>query len=214
MTIRWPSRIAAFLLWVLAALSATYWLLKVIGVSEAPVTAGVISADAPVVDVQDLARALGPATTPGATAAALPQAQAQAQVQVQDAAARMRLLGVVAGRRSGGVALISVDGELPRPYRVGSLVDASYKLTRVAMRSATLTPTQADGQSFTLELPLDTPEAPKPAGPWGGPATGRPPGLAQPYPVPGLTPRPAVPLAAPAANANPPVRDTEEATKD
>lgn len=191
MTIRWPSRMAAFLLWALAALSASFWLLKVIGVSEAPVVAGAISVETPAIDVRDLARALGPDTPSGATTtvAGMPP------VQAQDASARMRLLGVVAGRRSGGVALISVDGQLPRPYRVGTQVDASHRLTQVATRSATLSPMQTDGQAFTLELPDAAAEVPPRPTAFGGPAAGRLPGLAQGRPVTPPIPSVAVPAA-------------------
>ncbi len=192
MTVRWPSRIAAFSLWALAALSAMYWMLKVGGVAEAPVTVGAISVETPTVDVLGLARALGPDAPAGATTtmAAAPQLQTP-----QDPAARMRLLGVVAGRRSGGVALISIDGQLPRPYRVGSQVDTHYTLTRVATRSATLSPTKPQGQAFTLELPMTTPEVPPRPAPWGGSAASGLPGSARVHPEPGA------PIVAPAANA-------------
>lgn len=148
MTTRWPSRIAAFLLWALAALSATYWLLTVIGASETPVSAAPLGTPTAAVDVQDLARALGPATTPSTGPVA-----ATPQVPAQDPGKRMQLLGVVSGRTSGGVALISIEGQLPRPYRVGSAVDTDYRLSRVDRRSATLSPTQPDGRAITLELP-------------------------------------------------------------
>jgi len=199
MTTRWLSRLAAFSLWALAGWSATFWLLKVIGVSEAPVTASAIGADTPALDVQDLARAFGPAATaePATVAAALP-------IPAQDPGASMRLLGVVAGRTSGGVALIAIDGQPPRPYRVGSQVDANHKLTRVAVRSATLSPTQPDGQRITLELPSAAAEGPPLTVPWGGPAArNRPPALA-PY------------APAPAANSTvvAPAQGTDEPPKD
>ncbi len=200
MTLRWPSRIAAFALWALAALSAVYWLLKVLGVSEAPVTAGAISAEAPAANVQHLALALGPDPAAGIAAAAPGAPPPQ---QAQDPRARMRLLGVVAGRRSGGVALISIEGQPPRAYRVGSPVDAGHTLTRVATRSATLSPAQPGGQAFTLELPaavatetqarpiaVDRPALDKPP-------AGRLPGLAQGNPRQPL----AIPGAATPANS-------------
>ena len=119
----------------------------------------------------------------------------------------MRLLGVVAGRKSGGVALISIEGELPRPYRVGSLIDDSYKLTRVAARSATLSPTQTDGRPFTLELPLAS----------AVPGMPRPPAIAgRELQPPGQTPvtraiagRPPAPAPAP-----PPVGEAEDPPKE
>lgn len=205
MTLRWPSRLAAFSFWALAALSAAYWLLKVIGVSEAPVMAGAIGAEAPAVGMQGLARALGPDPVAG-TALAI-----SATPQAQDPRARMRLLGVVAGRRSGGVALISIEGQPPRPYRVGSPVDANHTLTRVATRSATLSPAQPNGQAFTLELPTAVATEP-PARPAAvdKPAAGRLPGLAQGNPGRPL----AVPGAATPANAAANAAGTQQQPKD
>ncbi len=201
MTIRWPSRILAFLLWVLAALSAAYWLLKIVGLSEAPVTAGAVNADTPAIDVRMLARALGPDATPTDRVLAV-----QAQPPAHNPGDRMRLLGVVAGRTTGGVALISIEGQHPRPYRVGSLVDDSYKLTRVAARSATLSPTQAGGPPFTLELPLAAAD----------PDTPRPPPGARAEPQPPLPPAVNRPIAGrPALPEPPPVGgDAEEPAKD
>ena len=160
MTSRWPPRIAAFLVWALAALSAAYWVLRMVGMSEAPIAAGAIAEPAPAISVADLAKALGPATTtPTATLAGA------AQPMVPDPAARMRLLGIVAGRSNGGVALISIDGQVARPYRVGSQIDDSYKLSKVEKRSATLTPMQAQGADFRLELPASAADAaPRPFG--------------------------------------------------
>lgn len=169
MTSRWPSRIAAFLLWALAAGSAVYWLLRLVGVSETPITAGTVAEQAPAISVADLAKALGPATvTPIG-----PQA-ITVQPSAPDPGARMRLLGVVARRKSGGVALISIDGQVARPYRVGSQIDDSYRLTKVEKRSATLSPVQSTGATILLELPATTtPDAaPRPLG-VGGPISRR-----------------------------------------
>jgi general secretion pathway protein C len=208
MTIRWPSRIAAFTFWALAALSATFWILKTTGLSEAPVKAGAIAVEAPVADLRDLNRALGPALTTGATAAF-----SATQAPGAGLDARMRLLGVVAGRQSGGgVALIAIDGQPPRPYRVGSPIDDRFKLASVASRSATLTPTQADGPAFTLELPT----AQAPAARFGDAGASRPPALSQATPAaprdakPESPPSAALPANAPGA---PPAPEAEEPGK-
>ncbi len=150
---QWPPRVMAFLLWTLAALTATYWLMKSIGLAEAPVRAGTIAAQAPTVNSADLTRVLGPAVLTPATTATT----AAAELAI-DPASKMRLLGVVAGRRNAGVALIALEGQPARPYRVGSKVTADYRLTRVATRSATLAPSADGAASITLEL------APNPAG--------------------------------------------------
>ncbi len=147
MTSRWPPRIAAFLLWALAAGTAVYWLLRVVGMSESRFAADTVAEPAPAISVADLAAALGPATvvSPGAQAVST-------QASAPDRRARMRLLGVVTGRKSGGVALISIDGQIARPYRVGSQIDDAYRLTKVEKGSATLSPMQSTGAAITLEL--------------------------------------------------------------
>ena len=209
MTIRWPSRIVAFMLWALAAMLATFWLLKVAGVSEAPVKAGAIGVETPAVDVQNLARALGPAPVTGTATADVP-------AQISDAGARMRLLGVVAGRKSGGIALIAIEGQPPRPYRVGSQVDANHTLIRVATRSATLSPTQPNSPPCTLEVPPTTTAPAPPLGPWSGAGANRIPGLTQTIPVPAMGANPGVAaIVAPAANDTTitPTPDAAEKTK-
>lgn len=169
MTNRWPSRILGFALWAVAAFSGTFWLLKILGVSEAPVSAAAIATDPPSAQAADVARVLGPAAAPGTAVARRSPAL--------DPASRMRLLGVVANRANAGVALISVEGQPPRPYRVGSQLDGGYTLTRVAIRSATLSPAQEGAAPVTLELtPIGAAAALRPGAPQ--PRAGLPPGPA------------------------------------
>lgn len=143
---QWPPRVMAFLLWMLAALSAGYWLMKTIGLAETPVAAGTIVEQAPAANSADMLRVLGPATRadPGAVAVAtLPR----------DAGAKMLLLGVVAGRRNSGIALISLEGQPARPFRVGATIGDAYRLARVTTRTAVLAPAAQGAASITLELP-------------------------------------------------------------
>lgn len=146
MTLLWPSRIVAFFLWLFVAGSASYWILKFVGLSRLPVGAGVVATDVATASVDDLVRVLGPATAVPTSVVSVDAAPAV------DPSARMRLLGVVANRRNVGVALISLDGQPARPYRVGSALDGGYKLTSVAARSATLSPQQQGVPPITLEL--------------------------------------------------------------
>ncbi len=178
MTKLWPSRIVVLLLWLLLAGSATYWILKFAGTPPSPMTANVVGADAPGVDMASLARVLGPVT------ASAVQLESPAVAPVADPAARMQLLGVVANRRQIGVALIALDGQAPRPYRVGSALEGGYKLTSVAIRSATLASSEPGGGTITLELPTPGNAAA------GVAASGsnrlpqwRPPGAAKPGPT-------------------------------
>ncbi|MEO8542746.1 MAG: type II secretion system protein N [Burkholderiaceae bacterium] len=146
MTKPWPARLVTFFLWALAALSASYWFTKLTGTSGMSATAPALTGDAPSVQQNDLARVFGPGNPAVANAPAAPG------VAAPDPAARLRLLGVVANRAHSGVALISVDGQPPRPYRVGSALDGGWTLQQVGIRSATLAPTASGAASLTLEL--------------------------------------------------------------
>jgi general secretion pathway protein C len=139
----WPARFAAFSLWALAALSASYWFTKVSGTSGVSTVAPALASEPPVVQSDALARVFGPATAVavGTLAVAAP-----------DPSARLRLLGVVANRSRSGVALISVDGQPAKPYRVGSALDGGWTLQQVGTRTATLSPAASNAAAVTLEL--------------------------------------------------------------
>ncbi|MDE2607105.1 MAG: general secretion pathway protein C [Burkholderiales bacterium] len=140
----WTARGTAFLLWALAAASAAFWALRLGG--GGPVTSLPAEPPRPVasVDPAALARLLGGVPSASAPAAAAPSL-----------ASRFRLLGVVAGVRSGeGAAVIAVDGKPPRPYRVGATIDEGVVLQSVRGRQAVLGAPGAGGQALvTLELP-------------------------------------------------------------
>lgn len=145
MTKPWPARLAAFLLWALATVSASFWLMQVRGTSQQVPSATTLAPEAPLAQTADLARVFGPPAMASTGLAAAPN-------PTVDAAARLRLLGVVANRAQAGVALISVDGQPPRPYRVGSELEGGWKLEKVSLRSATLTPADSRAASVTIEL--------------------------------------------------------------
>ena len=143
-SIWWP-RLGAFVLSALAAASLVYWGLKWSSTGAPPVAASLPPVDMAGTDPQALARALG-----GGKAMATPTAPNALAI---DASSRMALVGVVANRRNGGTALISVDGKPARPYPVGARVDENLVLQSVAPRRAVLA-AQLDGAaSVTLELP-------------------------------------------------------------
>lgn len=147
MTKPWPARLAAFILWALAAVSASFWFTKVSGTSRDPVTARTIASDIPTPQSADLARVFGPPGAGPASAGIGPGLPAAA-----DPAARLRLLGVVANRAQVGVALIAVDGQPPRPYRVGSVLQGGWTLQKVGSRSATLASGDSGVAAVTIEL--------------------------------------------------------------
>ncbi len=137
--------VAAGLLWLAAGLSAGYWVLQVWGQSPVTPVSGVaplqVSADAAAV-----ARTLGALpdnTAPSAVAAAPP---------------RYNLLGVVAVGALDGAALIAVDGQPPRPYRVGAPLDGGLVLQAVTRRTVRLGPSL--GAPSTVELTLAEVAAP------------------------------------------------------
>lgn len=78
---------------------------------------------------------------------------------------RYALVGVLAGTRSGeGAALIAIDNQPARVYRVGSQVgEGGPYLQKLQARSAALGPSMQDSASLTLELPAFQPAKLPPA---------------------------------------------------
>jgi general secretion pathway protein C len=137
--------IAAGLLWLAAGLSAGYWVLLAWG--RSPVTP--VSAVAPAqvaADSAAVARTLGavPGAAPtGAVASAAPP--------------RYNLLGVVAVGNRDGAALIAVDGQPPRPYRVGAQLEGGgLVLQAVTRRVVRLGPSLEAPATIELTLPETT----------------------------------------------------------
>ena len=191
---KWLSRTLTLSVWALALLSVSYWVLKLVGSSGTPANVASVTAPAPASVPADLARALGP---PVAVAASpLPAA-----VPVIDPSSRFQLLGVVASRANTGVALISVEGKVARPFRVGSQIADAYTLKSVSTRSATLAPLAADGTGFTIQLVRTT----------DGVATG-PPGLGGIAGLPGFRGLPGLP-GLPAVATPAPTQPTPQPTE-
>lgn len=132
--------------WVLAALSATWWSLKFVGARSSPMSVATLAAPAAGSDLADLAKVFGPPIIAPVVAAVAGAPKAV------DPGTRFVLVGVVADRASAGVALIAVDGKAARPYRVGSPVEDNYTLKSVAARSAVLAPSSQADSALTLEL--------------------------------------------------------------
>jgi len=136
----WPAVLAG-LLWLAAGLSAGYWGLQAWG--RAPVTPVPASASAPpVVDTVLLARALG----------ALPVAEPLAPA-VSAAASRYALQGVVAVGTARGVALIAVDAQPARPFRIGAEVSAGLVLQAVTAQQVRLGAAIGGPTTVMLEMP-------------------------------------------------------------
>ncbi|HEX5783292.1 MAG TPA: type II secretion system protein N [Burkholderiaceae bacterium] len=141
----WP-RLASVLVWGLAGYATLYWGLRLTREADGPVRAP-LAVSAPDIDTQAVARALGAG---GSAPAAAP---------VVDVNVRYVLVGVLAGAATPdghGVALIAVEGQKPRPFAVGSVVDGQWVVQRVTARGVTLQPqgaSAADGAGLTLSMP-------------------------------------------------------------
>ena len=191
---RMPARLSAFVIWALVAASAAFWGLRLlVRAPSAPLHTVAVSESAPM--RADLTRLFG--APPVATAATVPQAPALAS--------RFQLTGVMAPKAPGdhGIALIAVDGKMPRAYRVGSAVDGELVLQGVSLRTAAIGPARG-ATAVLLEVPplpvAATGTLPPPASftpPAAGPV---PPFAVPPTPVAPVSPAapPAMPGAVPA----------------
>ncbi len=151
MTKLWTVKITTFLLWALAAGSATFWVLQAVGATandgataanDAPSKQIVAISDGALPNTMpEVAMALG-AKNPVAPTAAGALAAMQARLQLQ---------GVVANGAKGGAALISVDGKPAKPYRVGTAIEAGLEVTSIKAREASVGTNGV--AAFTLGLP-------------------------------------------------------------
>ena len=132
---------AAGLLWLAAALASGYWFLHIQGQGAWTPVQG-LAPTAPQADPDAVARALGAlAMTDQPSAAPVP-------------AARLQLLGVAIQGRQQGAALIGVDGQPPRPWRVGALVTDKLVLQSMDRRSVRLGETRWGPTTLELTVPV------------------------------------------------------------
>jgi len=176
------ARLSAFVIWALVAATAVFWGLRLfVHAPSAPSYAVAVGETAEV--RSDLTRLLGAAPVNGPVATATPEARS-----------RFRLLGIVAPKyaQSGearpvhGVALIAIDGKMPKAFAVGAPVDGDLVLQSVSLRTVSI----ASGQgapTITLELP---PPASAATGTLPGAVVGGLPGPTGPMPVPPFIPQP------------------------
>ncbi len=137
----WLPKVVTFALSAVAAASVVYWGLKEWRIVAPLDVSTALSKPAPVTTGM-VARALGgrmPSTVSNTAAAP---------------STRYALVGIVAGRSGGGVALISVDGKAAKPVRVGAFVDDRLILQSIEGRRALL----AGGVDKPTEIILDLPK--------------------------------------------------------
>ncbi len=141
------SRSVAFLVWALVAGTCVFWGGRLLA-RPAGSSALVVAMDSGATANADVSRLLG----------AAPQAELAPVEAAPQTSSRFRLTGVVAPKHPSeqGLALISVDGNPPRVYRVGAAIDGDLMLREVSLRTATVASARNSNDaatSFVLELP-------------------------------------------------------------
>lgn len=136
--------VLAVLLWLVAGLSVGYWVLQALGRTPlTPVAAPAVAPPAP--DAASVARVLG------AVQVAAVDAPASAAPPLSS---RFQLLGVVDAGGADGAALIAIDGQPPKPYRVGAELESGVVLESVQRRSVRLAVSGGGNPGFELTLPV------------------------------------------------------------
>ena len=179
-------RLLSFAIWAVVAVSAVFWLTRLLARADAaPAHAVTVSAN-PVVAAADLSRLLGSTRTASVDAVA-PEPAVDA---------RFKLIGVVAPKSAAatGLALIAVDNKPPRPVSLGGVVDGSLVLLTVNHRRAELGPA-GGAATVRLELPA-APEPNRSTRPVAATAAVPPPAVSPPPPLPAM-PLPVAPASPP-----------------
>lgn len=140
----WGLYLTTFLTAMFTAVSAVYWVLSALGVSQQRTPSPALLPLAAAPDPQRLARALGGGVEVAAKSAPTPTTQYQ-------------LLGVVAGPVGKGYALLVVGNAPPKTFAVGASVGDGQVLQSVSPRGAKL------GSSLRGEALAEL-SLPKPAG--------------------------------------------------
>ena len=131
----WPGLLAAAV-WAAAAAGVMYWGLLLTAPAALPVVGLASPPDLQGQSTPAVAKALGG----GASALQIPAAPS----------AQYKLLGVIASDTGQGSALIAVDGQPPKAFRVGQDVNDGLKLVSLTPSQARL---QSSGQALVLDLP-------------------------------------------------------------
>ncbi len=138
-TSRWLASLSTLVVWTAAAALVAYWAMQFAGVSgpgsQATTVARSTPAEPALADVQ---RALGAASAPAA---------------VTDVGARFVLSGVVALNSGQGAALIAVDGQAAKAFKVGQTVVDGMVLQSLSARQARLAATPDGPALTTLDMP-------------------------------------------------------------
>lgn len=137
----WLLRLVTFLLAAFVAASVGYWALK----WPAPARTSVVdmpTPETPPIDSAKVAQLLGADT-----------GLANGQTAAVNEASRFKLVGVIALGSRNGSALITVDGQPAKPFRVGEHLTDELILQAVDSRSVTLAADRNSKEGMALELP-------------------------------------------------------------
>lgn len=134
--------LSAMVVWLAAGAALVWWLLA-LSARGAWQPVPVLPAPAVVAEPAAVARALGHR-----------EGAAPVSERMQPAAgARLRLLGVAAQPALKGAALLSVDGQPARPFRVGDKVSDAWVLQSVDRQRVRLVSSDDKGGEIELTLP-------------------------------------------------------------
>jgi len=144
----WGLRLTTLALWVLAAASMVYWGLRLTALphEHASRSAPAQVPEPLTVQPEALARLLGGSPTNATAAAPLPH-------QPSSPASRLVLQGILAGTSGGsGAALIAVDGQAAKPYRIGAEIAPGLILQSLERRQAYLGTAMQGESTLVLEM--------------------------------------------------------------
>jgi general secretion pathway protein C len=185
------ARFSAFVIWAFVSGIAVFWGLRLFVHAPVAPSYAVAVGDAAAVR-GDLSRLLGAAPNAASAVALSPEASS-----------RFKLLGIVAPKYASGstsaahgVALIAIDGKMPRAYSVGARVDGDLVLQSVSLRTASISQSKGS-QAITLELPLPTPAATGTLSAGASTGAGYVGPAPVPMPVPQYSPPPSIPSVPP-----------------
>ena len=140
---RWKAPVGTVALWALAAASVVFWVLRLSAPADAVAPPAALTRPEVTADPAAIARLLG--VVPAAA------------VATPEAASRFVLWGVIVDGANRGAALISVDGQPPRPWRVGAQLVDGYVLQAISRRAAKVGGSVDSAPAFTLQMAVRAP---------------------------------------------------------
>jgi general secretion pathway protein C len=132
------ARVGALLLWAATGLSASYWGMQMWGVVQ-PTPLPPLAIERPPVNAAAVAKALGAAGDVPVVATVAPTG-----------GGAYRLQGVLRDASGEGVALIAMDGQAAKPYRLGATLPGGQVLLELQTREVLLGAGATDRQRLQL----------------------------------------------------------------